>query len=160
MLHQQATRSFTGALMTAVILTMAVIEHASANFVIQQTRQLTPIIDAPSRGSARVSLTAVKASTPDAPGTIPDRTRPKAPPHPGYPIVHGFGNAIPLREALPMIAPRYVTIHFAAGIDQAMPCSWRSGLPWPATINAAIAPPGLQIIATPIEILITIRKSQ
>lgn len=88
-----------------------------------------------------------------------DANAPVLPPrHPGYPIVQGFGVAIPLATALPLIVPPYVTVQFGTGIDRDMPCSWRGGLPWPATLATALAPLGLHLSATQTTAKVTIKK--
>lgn len=78
--------------------------------------------------------------------------------HPDYPIVKGFGTAIPIATALRLIVPPYVTVHFGVGVNREMPCSWRGGLPWPATLATALSPLGLHLSATRTTAKITIKK--
>lgn len=130
----------SAATLIALCLAPTMAKPARADFVVDQATHTTPIPYAPGRRVA-------PAQKPTA-----------APHHPGYPVVRGFGTGIALREALPMIVPPYVRIRMGAGIDPAMPCSWRGGLPWPATLNAAINPLGLRIVATPTALTIEIQK--
>ncbi|WP_287994626.1 hypothetical protein [Acidiphilium sp.] len=125
---------------------------------------VTPMIQ-----PARANIVIIAANTKSATdGTLagsavvrPSRAAnaPALPPrHPGYPIVQGFGVAIPLATALPLIVPPYVTVQFGTGIDRDMPCSWRGGLPWPATLATALAPLGLHVNPTKTTANITIKQ--
>ncbi|MGC9271548.1 hypothetical protein [Acidiphilium sp.] len=124
---------------------MAITQPARANIVIIAANTKVAIT-----GTLGESASARPSRDPNAP--------PLPPRHPGYPIVEGFGIAIPLATALPLIVPPYVTVRFARGIDHDMPCSWRGGLPWPATLATAIAPLGLHLSATKTTAIITIKK--
>lgn len=129
----------------ALLVVTAVSQTAQANIVILATSTKTI--------TGQLAARPAKKDPPREPNapSLPAR-------HPDYPIVKGFGTAIPIATALRLIVPPYVSVHFEAGVNREMPCSWRGGLPWPATLATALAPLGLHLSATQTTAKITIKK--
>ena len=69
--------------------------------------------------------------------------------------VQGFANAVPLPVALRQVLPRGIAYSIADNIDVNTKVNWQGGQSWQQTLEAMLAPAGLQALYTSNKVLVT-----
>jgi hypothetical protein len=103
-----------------------------------------------SRPDAHANFSVIPSTSPASPA---DRNGLK---NNAFPVVNGFGTAIPLAFALRQIVPSGILVACNARIARHTIVTWRGGVPWNIALRHTLAPTGLSVSITPVLVRITL----